>query len=231
MTEKVLIHSCCAPCSTVPVPALKEEGFEVATFFFNPNIHPYTEFRNRLMSMQQFVKSMGVTGFFYTGYPLEQFLRIQLSNMESRCEACYELRLTAVAKKAKEEGIRLFSTTLLVSPYQAHDAIRDVGKAVQKATGVEFLYTDWRPRYRETRILSREAGLYLQKYCGCIFSERERYLGPRGGPSGSAGPRQRRASRAREESGNPPVWPAGEAREDDGDTGPRSSGAAPETGL
>ena len=182
MTEKILVHACCAPCSTVPVPALKEQGFDVATFFFNPNIHPYTEFRNRLMSMQQFVKNTGVTGFFYTGYPLEKFLRVQLSQPESRCEACYELRLTAAANKAREEGIRLFSTTLLVSPYQKHDLIRDVGRTVQKATGVEFLYSDWRPRWRETRTISREEGLYLQKYCGCIFSEKERYLGAQGAP-------------------------------------------------
>ncbi len=157
MTEKILVHACCAPCSTVPVPALKEQGFDVATFFFNPNIHPYTEFRNRLISMQQFIKNMGVTGFFYTGYPLEQFLRLQLSHLESRCEACYELRLTAVAGKAKEEGIRLFSTTLLVSPYQKHELIRDVARTVEKATGVKFLYSDWRPRWPETRAISREA--------------------------------------------------------------------------
>jgi len=216
LTEKILVHACCAPCSTVPVPALKEQGFDVATFFFNPNIHPYTEFRNRLMSMQQFVKDRGVTGFFYTGYPLEKFLSVQLSRPESRCEACYELRLTAAANKAREESIRLFSTTLLVSPYQKHDLIRDVGRTVQKATGVEFLYSDWRPRWRETRTISREEGLYLQKYCGCIFSEKERYLGAQGGPSGDAGRRQRRTSDAGGDNGNPHLPPAG---------------AAPETGI
>ena len=194
MTEKVLVHACCAPCSTVPVPALREQGFDVATFFFNPNIHPYTEFRNRLTSMQQFVKDMGVTGFFYTGYPLEKFLSVQLSRPETRCEACYELRLTAAAIKAKEESIRLFSTTLLVSPYQKHDLIRDVGTTVQGATGVKFLYFDWRPRWRDTRRIAREEGFYLQKYCGCIFSEKERYLGARGGTAGGAGrPREPRA--------------------------------------
>jgi predicted adenine nucleotide alpha hydrolase (AANH) superfamily ATPase len=167
----------------VPVPALKEQGFDVVTFFFNPNIHPYTEFRNRLMSMQQFIRNRGITGFFYTGYPLEKFLRVQLAQQESRCEGCYEIRLTAAANKAREEGIRLFSTTLLVSPYQKHDLIRDVGKSVQKATSVEFVYLDWRPRWKETRTISREEGLYLQKYCGCIFSEKERYLGAQRGPS------------------------------------------------
>ncbi len=194
MTEKILVHACCAPCSTVPVPAMREMGYDVSTFFFNPNIHPYTEFRNRLMSMQQFVKDMGVTGFFYTGYPLESFLRVQLSRPESRCEACYELRLTAAADKAKEEGIRLFSTTLLVSPFQKHDLLRSVGEAVGKAAGVEFVYCDWRPRWRETRRTAREEGFHLQKYCGCIFSEKERYLDGRRGADGGSLPSRRNST-------------------------------------
>ncbi|MCX5800293.1 MAG: epoxyqueuosine reductase QueH [Candidatus Eisenbacteria bacterium] len=176
MAEKILLHACCAPCSTVPVPALTEDGFEVVAFFFNPNVHPHSEFVNRLRSMQQFVKNREISGFFYKGYPLESFLRMQLSQLESRCEGCYELRLTAAARKAKEEGIRVFSTTLLVSPYQKHELIRDLGKSVQKESRIEFLYNDWRPRWHETRDLARKEDLYLQKYCGCIFSETERYL-------------------------------------------------------
>lgn len=176
MAERILIHSCCAPCSTGPVPSLQAQGFEVCTFFFNPNIHPYSEFRNRLISMQQFVRNRGITGFFYTGYPLEKFLSMQLSRPESRCAGCYELRLTATADRARQEGIRLFSTTLLVSPYQKHDMIAEIGESVCRATGVKFLYSDWRPMWRQTRLVSREEGLYLQKYCGCVFSEKERYM-------------------------------------------------------
>jgi len=176
LAEKILLHTCCAPCSTVPVPALREDGFEVVVFFFNPNIHPYSEFLNRLKSMRQFLKNSGISGIFYSGYPLESFLRMQMSHLESRCAGCYELRLAATAQKAKEEGIRIFSTTLLVSPYQKHELIRNVGESVQKNTQIEFLYNDWRPRWRETRALAKKAGLYLQKYCGCVFSETERYL-------------------------------------------------------
>ncbi|MFH0779080.1 MAG: epoxyqueuosine reductase QueH [Candidatus Eisenbacteria bacterium] len=173
--EKILLHTCCAPCSTVPVPTLVEEGFEVTAFFFNPNVHPFVEFRNRLTSMQQFVNDRGVTCLLSDEYPLEEFLRMQLSKFESRCEGCYELRLAEAARKAREEGTRLFSTTLLVSPYQKHDLLRDVGRAVQKKSGVEFLYADWRPRWKETRAAARQEGLYIQKYCGCIFSEHERF--------------------------------------------------------
>jgi predicted adenine nucleotide alpha hydrolase (AANH) superfamily ATPase len=176
LAERILLHTCCAPCSTVPVPALREDGLEVVAFFFNPNIHPYSEFVNRLKSMQQFVKNSAISGFFYRGYPLESFLRMQMSQLESRCAGCYELRLVATARRAKDEGIKIFSTTLLVSPYQKHELIRDVGKSVEKESRIEFLYNDWRPRWRETRALARKEGLYLQKYCGCIFSETERYL-------------------------------------------------------
>jgi predicted adenine nucleotide alpha hydrolase (AANH) superfamily ATPase len=186
LAEKILIHACCAPCSTVPTARLRDKGFNVLTFFFNPNIHPYAELRNRLMSMQQFVNSRNLIGFFYTGYPLEKFLRMQLSQMEERCAGCYELRLTATANKARQEGIRLFSTTLLVSPYQKHDLVAHVGKNVQKATGVDFVYFDWRPHWRETRLISRREGLYLQKYCGCIFSESDRHLRKGARESGKA---------------------------------------------
>jgi len=180
LAEKILVHTCCAPCSTVPVPALREEGFEVVAFFFNPNIHPYLELVNRLKSMQQFIKNIEISGLFYGGYPLRSFLRMQMSQLESRCAGCYELRLAATARKAKEEGIRIFSTTLLVSPHQKHELIRDIGKGVEKESQIEFLYKDWRPRWGETRDLARKEGLYLQKYCGCIFSESERYLDKEG---------------------------------------------------
>ncbi|KPJ59762.1 MAG: hypothetical protein AMJ46_09710 [Latescibacteria bacterium DG_63] len=179
MAERILLHTCCAPCSTVPVPALADAGFEVVAFFFNPNIHPLVEFRNRLRSMEQFVSNNEIAAIFFRGYPLESFLRAQMSRLESRCEVCFELRLSATAERAKEEGIGVFSTTLLISPYQKRGLLEDVGKRVEKSTGVEFFCADWRPRYRESKTLAREQGLYLQKYCGCIFSERERYLGKR----------------------------------------------------
>ena len=176
MSERILLHTCCAPCSTVPIPSLKDEGFDVEIFFFNPNIHPYTEFLNRLNSMQQLAQDERVPGFFYRGYPLESFLRMQLSRFESRCSACYELRLGATAARAKELGIRFFSTTLLISPYQKHEIIANVGRGLQERTRIEFLYRDWRPEWRESRERARKKGLYLQKYCGCIFSEAERNL-------------------------------------------------------
>jgi predicted adenine nucleotide alpha hydrolase (AANH) superfamily ATPase len=165
----------------VPVPALMKDGFDVVAFFFNPNIHPFLEFRNRLTAMEQFAKNMEVTTLFFRGYPLEDFLQAQVAHLDARCEACYEIRLSATAEKAKEEGATLFSTTMLVSPYQKHDLLQEVGRRVQRKTGVEFFYADWRSRYRETRTLAREQGLYFQKYCGCIFSEKERYFRERGG--------------------------------------------------
>lgn len=179
MKEKILLHACCAPCSTVPIPALQQEGFDVDAFFFNPNIHPYSEFINRFKSMKQFIEEIGINCLFYTGYPLESFLRLQLSHLESRCASCYETRLSQTARKAREVGMRVFTTTLLVSPYQKHELIAEIGRNVEKETGVKFLYNDWRPRWRETRQLARTKGFYMQKYCGCIFSEAERHRGSR----------------------------------------------------
>jgi predicted adenine nucleotide alpha hydrolase (AANH) superfamily ATPase len=153
-----------------------KDGFEVTAFFFNPNIHPFQEFRSRLKSMEQFVDNRGVSAVFFRGYPLESFLRAQMSRLESRCEVCYELRLSATAARAKQEGARLFSTTLLISPYQKHELVKDIGERAQRRTGTEFLYIDWRSRYRESRDLAKKQDLYLQKYCGCIFSEKERHL-------------------------------------------------------
>ncbi len=176
MAERILLHTCCAPCSTVPVPELTKDGYEVVAFFFNPNIHPYQEFRNRLKAMEQFVGSSGISAIFFRGYPLEGFLRAQMTRLDSRCEVCYELRLQAAAERAKQEGAKLFSTTLLISPYQKHELLREIGERVGKEAGIEFLYRDWRTRFRESRKLAREQELYLQKYCGCIFSEKERYL-------------------------------------------------------
>ena len=195
---KLLLHCCCGPCTISVADHFRTRGDAVTGWFCNPNLLP-EEWERRRESFDRAAEAVNLErravdhqlGFL-------DFLLAIARGKGRRCEACYELRLTAAANKAREEGIRLFSTTLLVSPYQKHELIRDVGRTVQKATGVEFLYSDWRPRWRETRTISREEGLYLQKYCGCIFSEKERYLGAQGGSSGAAGTRQRDADEAPE---------------------------------
>lgn len=172
--KKVLLHICCGPCSIYPLQVLREEA-DVAGFFFNPNIHPYTEWKARLETLEKYAVDIGLDMIIDPRYLLEDFLRGVLNQEDARCSFCYETRLRNTAKTAKEKGFQAFSSTLLVSPFQKHDLIRQVGEAVAKDEGIEFLYRDFRTGYRDATQLSRELGMYRQKYCGCIFSEKERY--------------------------------------------------------
>lgn len=180
----MLMHTCCGPCSIYPVDVLKKE-VEVAGYFFNPNIHPYTEWKARREALAKYAADAGLDMIFDDSYPLEEFIRGVVNRGGDRCAFCYETRLRRTAAAARENGFNAFSTTLLVSPYQKHDLIREVGGAVSREAGIDFFYRDFRPGYGEAVARSRELGMYRQKYCGCIFSEKERYYRPRDGRGGS----------------------------------------------
>ncbi|MBC7329487.1 epoxyqueuosine reductase QueH [bacterium] len=169
---KVLLHTCCAPCATYVVKTLREEGYEPVLYFFNPNIHPYGEFLLREEAVKIFAEKEGLEAI-YEGYGLRQFLREVVFQEDNRCPICYFIRLKGTANYAKEHGIPIFTTTLLLSPYQNQELIRKIGEELEKETGVKFLYRDFRPGYYESIRLSKELGLYRQKYCGCIYSEEE----------------------------------------------------------
>lgn len=178
----VLLHICCGPCAVAPVAGLRDEGMRVGGFWFNPNIHPAGEYLRRLESCRAFAAAEELPLLEAGGYGLRPFLtRVWRLAGEgcngpgARCLACYRWRLTETAAAARARGIPAISTTLLVSPYQQHDAIAAVGDQVAVEAGVRFVYRDWRPRFREARNRSRQLGLYHQQYCGCIFSEEERY--------------------------------------------------------
>ena len=109
-------------------------------------------------------------------YGLRLFLGSVWPNYDNRCEYCYTVRLESTARIASERGYTHFSTTLLISPYQNHDLIRSIAQKIGEKYGVEFLYHDFRPYFREGQKIAREKGIYMQKYCGCIFSEEERYI-------------------------------------------------------
>ncbi len=147
----------------------------MAGFFYNPNIHPYTEFRNRLDSLEKYMKLKSVKVIYDTDYDLENYLRGALAEAD-RCEFCYTYRLERTAKKALEMGFDAFTTTLLISPYQKHEVLAKVGEKIGSRCGIYFYYEDFRIGYRESREISRNLGLYMQKYCGCVFSEKERYF-------------------------------------------------------
>jgi predicted adenine nucleotide alpha hydrolase (AANH) superfamily ATPase len=165
--------------------ALRDEGFDVTGYFANPNIHPYREFRSRTEAYRQMADLSSLPIIVDENYGLEEFMRsikdqdenVYRAISRERCGTCYRLRLTQTAQACRDEGFEQFSTTLLVSPYQDHDRIREAGESAAAAYGLTFLYRDFRPGFRQGQAVSREMGLYMQSYCGCVFSEYERYGG------------------------------------------------------
>jgi len=176
----------------VPMRALQEEGHEVAGAFVNPNIHPYLEFEKRLEAAHQAANAYRVPMAHEDGYGLEEFLQKIVGHVHERCPICYAMRLDRVAGLASESGYEGFSSSMLVSTHQDHQGIRAAGAAAAAKHGVEFVYRDFRASVMDGVRESKEMGLYRQQYCGCIFSEWDRYgsrnAGRRGGePSGEEG--------------------------------------------
>jgi predicted adenine nucleotide alpha hydrolase (AANH) superfamily ATPase len=173
---RLLFHCCCAPCASACVPSLRGEGIEPVLFWFNPNIHPCTEYRARLDTFVEFAANEKLETEIIDEYGLRPFLEEVFPLTDKRCEKCYKIRLEKTASFAAQNGYASFGTSLLVSPYQDHDALRRAGENAAAKYGVEFFYKDFRPLFREGQAKAREKGMYMQKYCGCIFSEEERYL-------------------------------------------------------
>lgn len=171
----LLVHACCGPCACYPTKKLTEEGHRFTIYWFNPNIHPYKEFKHRLNTLREFCEKKHYKLEVDKRYPLEETLRAMLYEPTIRCAYCYRVRINQAAKYAKEHGFDAFTTTLLVSPYQRHDMIRETAEAAAKKFGIPFYYEDFREGYQEGVDISLELELYRQPYCGCVFSERDRY--------------------------------------------------------
>ena len=173
---KLLLHTCCAPCSVYCIKSLRKEGIEPVVYWFNPNIHPYVEYKTRRDTLKEYTASIGVQAIFDENYGLKDFCKNVINDLENRCvKYCYRVRLEQTAKYAKENGYDTFSTTLLISTYQNHEALKKIGEEMAEKYGLNFLYRDFRPGFRQGQAEARELGLYMQKYCGCIFSEESRY--------------------------------------------------------
>ena len=173
--DKVLLHSCCAPCSVYCIDTLRGEGIEPTSLWFNPNIHPYQEYKARRDTLLSYGSDVGVTVHVLEDYGLREFVRAVAGDIDHRCAHCYTIRLGTAAKYASEHGFEAFTSSLLISPYQNHELLKAVGEQMGRQYGVTFLYRDFRPGFREGQAKARELGLYMQKYCGCIFSEEDRY--------------------------------------------------------
>ena len=174
---KLLLHTCCAPCSVYCIDALRKENIIPVVYWYNPNIHPYTEYKARRDCLKEYTKNIGIEAIFEEEYGLDKFCKNVINDLQNRCtNYCYRTRLEQTAKYAKENGYDAFSTTLLVSIYQNHEQIKKIGEELASTYGIQFLYRDFREGFRQGQAKARELGLYMQKYCGCIFSEEERYL-------------------------------------------------------
>jgi len=177
---KILLHLCCAPCTIYPLKTLRDQQIEVQGYFYNPNIHPYLEYKKRRQTLQEYARISDLDIIFADQYDLEHFLEKTLPWGPERCRTCYRLRLESTAQEAKEKKRDAFSTTLLYSLYQKHDWIKEVGSELAERYQIPFLYQDFRPGWKEGIQKSKELGLYRQPYCGCIFSEKERFAPRRG---------------------------------------------------
>ena len=173
---KLLLHICCAPCSAACIKVLREENIDIKGYWYNPNIHPYKEYENRLNALKEYSKMINLDVVYYDYYGLREFTQNVYDKLDNRCEYCYVSRMENVAKYAKENGYDAFTTTLFISPYQKHELIIKVAEQMAKKYGVEFIYQDFREGFRIGQQMARDAALYMQKYCGCVFSEEERYL-------------------------------------------------------
>lgn len=173
---KVLLHTCCAPCSIMCINQLKLEGITPVVFWYNPNIHPFTEYEKRRKCLIDYTEKISVEYAEKYEYGLRDFISNIYPNYNDRCEYCYRKRLSETAKYASENGYDAFSTTLLISPYQNHEMIRKISTELEREYNVKFLYRDFRPYFIEGQNIARNIELYMQNYCGCIFSEEERYM-------------------------------------------------------
>lgn len=173
--EKVLMHTCCAPCSVSCIAQLRSEGIEPVAYWYNPNIHPYQEYKARRDTLMSYAPSIGMELIVQEDYGLRHFCRAVVDDLDQRCGKCYAMRLDQTARYAADHGFASFTSTLFVSPYQNHELLRDAAERAAQRYGVAFLYRDFRPGFRDGQAKARELGFYMQKYCGCVFSEAERY--------------------------------------------------------
>lgn len=174
--KKLLLHSCCGPCSTQVIEVLKDE-YNLTIYYYNPNIDTNEEYQHRLSEQKRYCKEVGIT-VLEDGYNPNDFLdRVKGLEEEkeggARCPVCFRLRLEKTACKAKELGFEIFGTTLTVSPHKNAEIINSIGKAVEKEKDIEYLEGNYKKQdgYKKSIEFSKKFNLYRQNYCGCVFSK------------------------------------------------------------
>jgi epoxyqueuosine reductase len=172
---RLLLHACCGPCLIEPLDELSALADEFAVVFTNSNIHPAEEYEHRRDVLLEYAESVGAPVIELTYDPaawVEAVGPLARAGAE-RCRACYRLRLGEAARYAAENGYDALATTLSVSPYQDHEAIRQEGESAARRQGLDWLDRDFRDSYHDATRRSRELGMYRQNYCGCVLSDLE----------------------------------------------------------
>ncbi|MEN8614092.1 epoxyqueuosine reductase QueH [Dehalogenimonas sp. THU2] len=185
MTNRLLIHCCCVHCSAYTLQYWRDQGHDVTAYWYNPNIHPFTEHERRREALEAFAEGEGIPFIVAPAYDLEKYFRAVAGHEAERCPDCYRLRLDATAVWAAANGFDAFTSSLLISPMQKHDRIVEAARAAGESSGVRFEYADLRKRYSDSRRITKPLELYRQQYCGCLFSEYERFGVPERGESRS----------------------------------------------
>ena len=173
--KSVLIHSCCAHCAAYTVDYWRQQGYEVSALWYNPNIHPYIEHQHRLDAMKSLAQEVTLPLIITEEYGIIDYFRQVVGHESQRCQYCFRLRLSKTVETARQRGFNAFTTTLLISPHQKHDLLQEIGNKLAEEKGIDFLYVDLRKRYSESRRMTKRQNLYRQQYCGCVYSEWERY--------------------------------------------------------
>ena len=172
---KCLIHICCAPCVVYPLSCLTKKKIDVMGYFDNPNIHPFQEFEKRKNTVITYAETINLRVIYSHDYPLEKWIQNIIFRETKRCQICYHDRLKSTAIVARKGKFDYFTTSLLYSKFQNHDLIREIGENLEKIYGVSFYYEDFRKGWKEGIRISKDLNLYRQQYCGCIYSEKERF--------------------------------------------------------
>ena len=178
LENKILLHSCCAICSGYPITLLKDMGYQVFVYFYNPNIYPTNEYQKRLEAQKELCRHLDCE-LIEGEYVTEEFYAYA-KGFESepekglRCDRCFELRLSRTAKLAKELGIKEFTTSIVISPHKNFAKLSEIGEIIAKENGLIFKAIDFKKQdgFLKTNKLSKELNLYRQNYCGCEFSIR-----------------------------------------------------------
>ena len=174
---KLLLHTCCAPCSVYCIDSLRKEEIEPTLYWYNPNIHPFTEYKLRKEALKEYSEKINVNLIIEDEYGLDEFCKNVIDDLDGRCiKYCYPIRLRKTFEYAKANGYDTISTTLLYSIYQNHEYIKMLCEKLSEEFGIAFLYRDFRVGFWEGHDRAKDAGIYMQKYCGCVFSEEDRYL-------------------------------------------------------